>query len=85
MKSRTASDAVQYALRNGALERLVRAGASARERVRYRATGIALPAHKTAAASASFDGLLEAWGMALEPIPLRMTESRRHHISDTEQ
>lgn len=82
MNSRTASDAVQYALRNGALERIVRAGARARERVRYRATGIALRATKTAAASASFDGLLEAWGMALEPTSLRITGSRRHQVSD---
>lgn len=84
MNSRTASDAVQYAVRNGALERIVRSGASARERVRYRATGIALPAPRTGAASPSFDNLLEAWGMARKPVSLRMIESRRHQISDNE-
>jgi len=44
MKSCTASDAIQYAVRSGALKRVVRAGASAKERTRYRATGVALPA-----------------------------------------
>lgn len=84
MSSRTASDAVQYALRNGALERIVRSGASAKERVRYRPTGIALPTPRTQA-QPSFDGLLEAWGMTLEPIHLAMVNSRTHQISDNEQ
>uniref|UniRef100_UPI002AB673F9 hypothetical protein n=1 Tax=Paraburkholderia sp. J8-2 TaxID=2805440 RepID=UPI002AB673F9 len=84
MKSRTASDAVKYALRNGALERVVRSGASAKERVQYRATGIALPAPRTQAGQPSFEGLLTAWGMVLEPPRLLSTSSRRHEISDSE-
>ena len=82
MKSRTASDAVQYALRNGALERIVRSGASAKERVHYRATGISLPALRTQTGQLSFDSLLTAWGIVLVPPRLLSTESRRHQISD---
>jgi len=84
MKSRTASDAVQYALRNGALERIVRSGASAKERVHYRATGISLPAPRTQTGQMSFDGLLTAWGIVLDPPRLLSTGSRRHQISDNE-
>ena len=84
MKSRTASDAIQYAVRSGALERVVRAGASAKERMRYRATGVALPAPKSRAAVPSFDRLLEAWGIAREPLALPATQARRHQISDHE-
>jgi hypothetical protein len=83
MKSRTASDAVQYALRNGALERIVRSGASAKDRVHYRATGVALPAPRAQAGQPSFDGLLTAWGIVLEPPRLLSTESCRHQISDS--
>ena len=84
MKSRTASDAIQYAVRSGALERVVRAGASVKERMRYRATGVALPAPKSRAAVPSFDRLLEAWGIAREPLALPATQARRHQISDHE-
>ena len=84
MKSRTASDAIQYAVRSGALERVVRAGASAKERMRYRATGVALPAPRTHVAPPSFDGLLEAWGIAREPLALPATQARRHQLSDHE-
>ena len=82
MKSRTASDAVQYALRNGALERIVRSGASAGDRVHDRATGVALPAPRAQSGQPSFDGLLTAWGIVLEPPRLLSTQSRRHQISD---
>jgi len=84
MKSRRASDAVQYALRNGALERIVRTGASAKERVHYRATGITLPVPRTQTGQPSFDGLLTAWGIVLEPPRLLSTASHRHQISDCE-
>jgi hypothetical protein len=43
MSSRTASDAIQHALRNGGLERIVRTGVSAKERVRYRLRGSHCP------------------------------------------
>lgn len=82
MNSRAASDAVQYALRCGALERCVRRGASAKDRVHYRVTGVALPIPRTRGAESSFDGLLQAWGIVLEPPELRASESRRHQISD---
>jgi hypothetical protein len=84
LKSRTASNAIQYAVRNGALEREVRSGTSAKERVRYRATGTALPEPRALVPQPSFDGLLEAWGIALEPILLPMTQARRHEISENE-
>ncbi|TDG02072.1 hypothetical protein E1N52_41710 [Paraburkholderia guartelaensis] len=84
MSSRTASDAIQYALRNGALERIARTGVSAKERVRYRLTGIALPVPRTQG-QPSFDGLLEAWGIALKPIHLAMVNSWTHQVSDSVQ
>lgn len=84
MSSRTASDVIQYALRSGALERIVRSGASAKARARYRSTGVALPAPRAQAAQPTFDGLLEAWGIAREPVGLPMVNSRRHQISDNE-
>ncbi len=81
MKSRTASDAVQYALRNGALERVIRPGAAAKDRVQYRATGVALPTPR-AQSVPSFDGLLKAWGIVLEPPQLQVVETRRYQIAD---
>ncbi|WP_233874700.1 hypothetical protein [Paraburkholderia adhaesiva] len=81
MSSRTASDAVQYAVRHGALKRIVRRGASAKERVRYQITGVALPVSHTSA-QPCFDGLLNAWGIALEPLPLASTKICRHQICD---
>ena len=83
MNSRTASDAVQYPLRCGALERITRRGASAKDRVRYRATGMALPASRVQSVP-SFDGLLTAWGIVLEPPQILVVDSRRHQISDHE-
>lgn len=84
MKSRTASDAIQYAVRSGALERVVRAGVSAKQRMRYRATGVSLPTPRTHVAPRSFDGLLEAWGITREPVALSTTKARTHQISDYE-
>lgn len=81
MSSRVASDAVQYAVRHGALRRIVRRGASAKERMRYQVTGIALPVPRTNI-QPCFDGLLNAWGIALEPLPLVSTEVCRHQICD---
>jgi hypothetical protein len=81
MNSRTASDAVQYAVRHGALQRIVRRGVSAKERVRYRVTGVALPVPRTGV-QPCFDGLLSAWGITLEPQPLASTGFCRHQIMD---
>jgi hypothetical protein len=80
MSSRTASDVVQYAVRHGALERIVRRGVSARDRIRYRITGVALPMARTGA-EPCFDGLLNAWGIAREPRQLASTGVCRHQIS----
>lgn len=84
MKSRTASGAIKYAVRSGALECVVHAVASAKERMRYRATGVALPTPRAHAVLPSFDGLLEAWGISREPIALPTTDGRTHQISDDE-
>ncbi|PVX85558.1 hypothetical protein C7402_103135 [Paraburkholderia unamae] len=84
MSSRSASDAVQYAVRCGALARDVRRGASVKDRVQYRTTGIALPAVRLRGAEPCFDGLLQAWGIVLNPPQLRAGESRRHQIADYE-
>lgn len=81
MNLRTAAYAVQYAVRNGALQRLVVEGANAKQRVRYRVTGVALPTPRSQA-QPSFDGLLNAWGIALEPLQLASTEVCRHQICD---
>ena len=83
MSSRTASDAVQYARRCGALERVIRRGASAKDRVHYRATGVALP-ERRAQSAPSFDGLLTAWGIVLAPPQIPAVDSRRYLISDQE-
>ncbi|MCX5545799.1 hypothetical protein M3A49_41485 [Paraburkholderia sp. CNPSo 3076] len=85
LKSRsTVSHAARYAEKSGALERIVRSGASARDRVRFRATGIALPeiAPEAQDTGPSFDGLLQAWGIAHRPVTLPMLEARRHQLSD---
>ncbi|MEX3917938.1 hypothetical protein AB4Y43_17100 [Paraburkholderia sp. BR10872] len=82
MNSRTASDAVQYALRCGAVERVVRRGAGAKDRVHYRATGVALPVPRTRGAEPTFDGLLTAWGIVLEPPQLLSVSSCTHQIAD---
>jgi hypothetical protein len=84
MEAHTASNAIQYAVRSGALERAFRSGAGARERVRYRATGVALPSPRRHTAMPSFDGLLEAWGITRDPVALPAVETRRHRISDGE-
>jgi hypothetical protein len=67
MKSRTASDAIQYAVRSGAPERVIRADASAKERMRSRATGVALPAPRTRIVRPSFERLLETWVLRASP------------------
>lgn len=86
LKSRsTVSHAARYAERSGALERIVRSGAGVRDRVRFRATGIALPAAPEVQNTAlSFDELLRAWGIASRPVSLPMLEARRHRIMDSD-
>ena len=81
MNSRDASDAVQYGVRHGVLERVKRPGASANSRVQYRLTGQALPVPKTVTAP-SFDGLLQAWGIARTPPQLEAPTSRKLELAD---
>lgn len=81
MNSRDASDSVQYAVRHGVLERVIRPGGSGNARVQYRLTGQALPVVKTAAGP-SFDGLLEAWGIARTPPKLEAQTSRKLELAD---
>jgi hypothetical protein len=61
MTSREASDAIRYAERNGAVER-VQTDTGVKTSPRYRVTGAPLPgAARSAAPSVSFDGLLAIW------------------------
>jgi pantothenate kinase type III len=64
MSSHDASDAIQYGVRHGAIERIKRRGARANDRVHYRLTGHPLPAPRKGVAAPSFDALLTAWGVA---------------------
>jgi hypothetical protein len=82
MNSRDASDAVQYGVRHGVLERIKRSGASASERVQYRLTGQPLPTLKSAPPTPSFDGLLQAWGIARTPPRLVAHTSRKLQLTD---
>jgi hypothetical protein len=81
MNSREASDAVQYGVRHGVFERVKRPGASANERVQYRLTGQPLPTLK-ASPGPSFDGLLQAWGIARNPPLLEAPTSRKLQLTD---
>lgn len=85
MNRNKASHAAQYALRCGALERVIRSGVRANERVHYRATGVDLPVLDTQDGEPSFDGLLQAWGIVRNPPPLQVVDSRRHQIQDDKQ
>ncbi len=81
LNSRDASDAVQYGVRHGVLERMKRPGASGNARVQYRLTGQALPVRKAVAAP-SFDGLLQAWGIARTPPNIESHTSRKLELAD---
>lgn len=79
--SRAASDAVQYALRHGALIAVKRPGAAPAERVAYQATGIRLPSIRKAAVP-DFDGLLSAFGIAHTPVAIASVCSHRFQLMD---
>lgn len=81
MNSRDASDALQYGVRHGVFERVKRLGASASERVQYRLTGQPVPPLKTRPGP-SFDGLLQAWGIAHNPPLLEAPTSRKLQLTD---
>lgn len=82
MNRRDASDAMQYGVRQGAIERIKVRGASARERVLYRLTGQQLPVLKKEESAPSFDGLLAAWGIARVPPQLSTEVSMRVVLTD---
>jgi len=81
LNSRDASDAVQYGVRHGVLERIKRPGASGNARVQYRLTGQALPVLKNVSGP-SFDGLLHAWGIARTPPNIKARTSRKLEPGD---
>ncbi|CAE6866899.1 hypothetical protein R75465_08019 [Paraburkholderia aspalathi] len=67
MNSRDASDAVQYGVRHGVIERIRRPGARPNERAQYQLTGRPSPVAPKGIAGPSFDALLTAWGIARVP------------------
>ncbi len=72
MSSHDASDAIQYGVRHGVIERIKHRGAKANDRVHYRLTGHALPEARKVVTTPSFDALLMAWGAAHIPsLPVR--------------
>jgi hypothetical protein len=66
MDSREASNAAQYALRHGAIKRVVVPGAAYAERRRYGLTGLTLPL-RDESRGMSFDALLAAWNIPCGP------------------
>ena len=82
LNSRAASDAVQYAVRHGVLERVRRSEATPSERVQYRLTGRELPVLKSGPPAPSFDALLCAWGIPQKPPTVRAGLSHRFELAD---
>ena len=67
MSLRDASDALQYGVRNGFIERIRQPGARPNARVQYRLTGRRGPTASKGNPGPSFDALLTAWGIARVP------------------
>jgi hypothetical protein len=63
LNSRDASDAVQYGIRLGVLQRIRQPGMKSGERVLYRLTGQPLRRSSSASSRPSFDALLSVWGI----------------------
>ncbi|MBK3786742.1 hypothetical protein G3A43_41905 [Paraburkholderia aspalathi] len=82
MQPRTVRDAVQYAMRQGAVERIRRPGASSNERGLYQLTGRPLQERINNPTGPSFDGLLSAWGIARVPPQLPSEISCRCRVAD---
>jgi hypothetical protein len=61
--SRDASDAVQYGIRLGVIERIRHPGMKSDERVQYKLTGQPLRESRQVRIGPSFDALLAAWGI----------------------
>lgn len=83
MGSREASDVIRYAMRNGAVARLDGA-AVPRGSARYRSTGVPLPEPRAVKIEPSFEGLLNAWGIAQEPPQLPVVATRAYPIPEQE-
>lgn len=83
MNRRDASDAMQYGVRHGVIERVKVPGARASERVLYQLTGQQLPAPgKEEESAPTFDALLAAWGIARVPPQLPGNVSMRVVLTD---
>ncbi|WP_233874905.1 hypothetical protein [Paraburkholderia adhaesiva] len=82
MTSRALSDAVGYATRHGTIVRIQLPVKSGRECFELRLTGRALPTGPGLASPPSFDELLSAWGITLNPPSLPLAISHRHMPSD---
>lgn len=82
LNSRAASDAVQYAVRHGVVERVKPSGATPSEGVQYTLTGRELPVLKSGPPAPSFDALLCAWGIPQNPPIVRAGLSHRFELAD---
>jgi hypothetical protein len=77
---RYAYEVLRYAMQMGAVER-VDPGANRRS-MRYRATGVPLLEPRTTINLTSFDGLLDAWGIARKPPELAVVRTRVYPMAD---
>jgi hypothetical protein len=82
MNRHDVSNAMQYGVRHGAIERIKVSGARASERVLYRLTGRQLPALGKQGSAPTFDALLAAWGIARVPPQLPGEVSTRVVLTD---
>jgi hypothetical protein len=76
LNSRDASDAMQFGVRHGVIERIKRQGERPGERVAYRLTGHPLAEPRKGDVSPSFDALLGAWGIAQVPLEMPSEPTR---------
>jgi len=80
---RAVSDAVAYAVNNGAIEAVSKAGAGrVSGRRTYRPTGHSLPVQKKFRPPAEFEPLLTVWGIPLEAPDLTGLMTRRCEMFD---
>jgi hypothetical protein len=82
MTARAASNAIDYATSNRAIEPIQSHGQRVSERFDYRLTGRPLPTRPGLKSPLSFDALLVAWGIALNPPSLPRTPWPRSTQND---
>lgn len=82
LSSRDASDALQYGIRLGVIERIDGQELPLKRRFLYRLTGQPLPPVSGGVIGPSFDALLAAWGIARVPPRLPCYTSLRRVYSD---